>query len=290
MPLEAMGAPYAAAFKSGMHDLGWLEGTSVEYRVARANGDMKRLDVLAGELAAQKVDVIVVSSSQAQAVQRATTSIPVVMVFISNPVGNGFVASLARPGGNITGIATLLEDATAKLVQILHEVVPQARRIAYLQNESNPSHALYWDAFQMSCAAQDLVVIGVVANTPIQLGAAVEHIVREQAQAVVVAGDAMFFNERSNVQKLLRTTRLPVACQFREEVVAGGLLSYSSDLVASFHDAAKFVDKILRGAQPADLPVEQPTKFELVINLRTAKALGITIPQSVLLRSDEVIQ
>ena len=268
-----------------------MEGKNVEYRIVYANGDVDRLDTLAGELVGQKVEVIVVASRQtAGAAQRATKTIPIVMAGVSNAVGTGLVASLAKPGGNITGFTSQQEEVLGKLIGILHEVTPGARRIAILLNESNPSHAVFWAAAQSACAALDLVALRVVASAPAQLGAAVEQIVRQRSQAVVVVSDAMYFAERAKLQELMQATRLPVAYVLRDHVVAGGLLSYGADLAANYRDAAKYVDKILKGAKPADLPVEQPTKFELVINLKTAKALGLTIPQSVLLRADEVIQ
>jgi putative tryptophan/tyrosine transport system substrate-binding protein len=280
-----------AAFKQAMHDLGWLEGKTVEYRYGYANGDLDRLDALAGELIGQRVDVIVVTSQQAaRAAQSATNTIPIVMAGVSNAVGAGFVASLAKPEGNITGISSQQEEVLGKLIGVLHEVMPGARRIAILLNESNPSHALFWAGSQSACAALDLVALRVVASAPVQLGAAVEQIVRQRSQAVVVISDGMYWAERVKLQELLQTTRLPVAYALRDHVVAGGLLSYGVDLKAIYRNAAKYVDKILKGAKPADLPVEQAPKFELVINLKTAKALGLTIPQAVLLRADEVIQ
>ena len=157
-------------------------------------------------------------------------------------------------------------------------------------NESNPSQAVFWAGAQSACVALDLVALRVVASAPAQFGAAVEQIVRQRAQAVAVVSDGMYFAERARLQALLQTTRLPVAYLLRDHVVAGGLLSYGADLPANYRNAAKYVDRILKGAKPADLPVEQATKFELVINLKTAKALGLTIPQSLLLRADEVIQ
>ena len=178
---EAAGAHLRAAFTQGMHDLGWLEGKNVEYRIVYANGDVDRLDALAGELVGQKVEVIVVSSSQAaRAAQRATKTIPIVMAGVSNAVGAGFVASLAKPGGNITGITSQQEEVLGKLIGILHEVTPGARRIAILLNESNPSHAVFWAGAQSACAALDLVALRVVASAPAQLGAAVEQIVRQR--------------------------------------------------------------------------------------------------------------
>jgi putative ABC transport system substrate-binding protein len=288
---DATGAHLRAAFKQGMHDLGWLEGQNVEYRSVYANGDVDRLGGLASDLIAQNVEVIVTSNSQAaRAAQRATKTIPIVMAGVSNAVGAGFVASLAKPGGNITGFTSQQDEVLGKLIGILHEVTPGARRIAILVNESNPLHAVFWAGAQSACTALNVVALRVVASTPAQLGAAVGEIVRQRAQAIVVVSDPMYYSERTTLQELLSTTRLPMAYTLREHVVSGGLLSYGADLVATVRSAAKYVDKILKGAKPADLPVEQPTKFELVINLKTAKALGITIPQDILLRADVVIQ
>ena len=280
-----------AAFKQGMRDLGWLEGKNVAYQAAYADGDVNRLDVLASELIGQKVDVIVVgNATTTRALQRATKTIPIVMASINNAVGNGFVASLAKPGGNITGIAILQDEVLGKLIGILHEVAPGARRVAIVLNESNPNHAVFWAAARSACAALDLVALRVVASRPAQFGAAVGEIVRQRSQAVLVFSDGMYLVERAKLQELMQTTRLPVAYALREHVVAGGVLSYGANLAASYRHAATYVDKILKGAKPADLPIEQPTNFELVINLKTAKALGITIPKDVLLRADEVIQ
>jgi putative ABC transport system substrate-binding protein len=288
---EATAAPLRAALTLGMQEHGWREGKNVEYRFAYANGDVNRLDALTGELIAKQVEVIVVSSSQGvRAVQRATKTVPVVMAGVLNAVGAGFVASLAKPGGNITGFTSQQEEVLGKLIGILHEVTPGARRIAILLNESNPSHGVLWAGAQSACAALDLVALRVVASTPAQLGDAVEQIVRQRAHAVVVVPDGMYLGERTKLQELLKTTRLPVAYMLREQLVAGGLLSYGADLPANYRNAAKYVDKILKGARPETLPVEQAPKFELVINLRTANALGLTIPQTVLLRADEAIE
>ena len=288
---KASPADVYAAFKQGMHDLGWLEGKNVEYQIVYADFDVNRLDTLASELIGQRVDVIVVgNATTTRALQRATKTIPIVMASVGNPVGNGFVASLARPGDNITGIATLQDEVLGKQIGVLHEVAPGARRVAIVLNESNPNYPVYWAAAQRACAALDLVALRVVASAPAQLGAAIEQIVRQRSQAVVVVGDPVYLNERVQLQALMQATRLPVAYGLREHVVAGGLLSYGPDLVATFRHVATYVDRILKGANPADLPVEQPTKFELVINLKTAKALGIAIPKDVLLRADEVIQ
>ena len=289
--VRSRGADLIAAFKKEMQDLGWIEGKNVEYRFVYAHSDVDRLDTIAGELVGQNVEVILVSSQQtAGAAQRATKTIPIVIAGVSNAVGAGLVAGLAKPAGNITGFSSQQEEVLGKLIGILHEVTPGARRIAILLNESNPSHAVFWAGAQSACAVLDLVALRVVASAPAQFGAAVEQIVRQRAQAVVVVSDGMYFAERARLQALLQTTRLPVGYLLRDHVVAGGLLSYGADLPANYRNAAKYVDRILKGAKPADLPVEQATKFELVINAKTAKTLGITIPKDVLLRADEVIQ
>jgi ABC-type uncharacterized transport system substrate-binding protein len=288
---QAETAYLRAAFMQGMQDLGWQEGKNVDYRIAYANGDAGRLDNLAKELVVQRVDVILVGAGQsAVAAQRATKTIPIVMAGVANAVEAGLVAGLAKPAGNITGFTSQQAEVLGKLIGILHEVAPRARRIAILLNESNPSHGAYWAGAQSACAALDLVALPVIASTPAQLSAAVEQMVRQRAQAIVVTADGMYLTERAKLQELMQTTQLPAASAFRDIVVAGGLLSYGYDIVANFRNAAKYVDKILKGAKPAELPIEQATKFDLVISLKTAKALGLAIPQSLLLRADEVIQ
>jgi len=280
-----------APLKQGMEDLGWREGKNVEYRIVYANSDSSRLDTLARDLVGQKVDVILVGNGQsAFAAQRATKSIPIVMAGLANAMGTGLVAGLAKPGGNVTGLTSQQDELLGKVIGILHEVAPGARRIAILLNEHNPPHALFWAAAQGACAALDLVPQRVVASTPAQLGPAIEQIVQQRAQAIVVTSDALYFTERAKLQDLMQATRLPVAYELRDHVLAGGLLSYGYDTAATYRDAATYIDKVLKGARPADLPVEQTTKFRLVINVKTAKTLGLTIPQSLLLRADEVIQ
>ena len=288
---EATVANLYAPLKQGMEELGWWEGKNVEYRIVHADSDSSRLDTLARELVGQKVDVILVGNGQsAFAAKRATKTIPIVMAGLANAVGTGLVAGLAKPGGNITGLTSQQDEVVGKVIGILHEVVPGARRMAILLNENNPPHEAFWSVAQSACAALDLVPLRVAANTPAQLGAAVEQIVRQRSQAIVVTSDALYFTQRAKVQELMQTTRLPVAYELRDHVLAGGLLSYGYDTAATYRDAAKYIDKILKGARPADLPIEQTTKFKLVINLKTAKALGLTVPQSLLLRADEVIK
>jgi putative ABC transport system substrate-binding protein len=184
----------------------------------------------------------------------------------------------------------LYDEVLGKLVGVLHEAAPSAKRVAIVVNETNPLHPVLWIACRDACAALGLVALRVVASASAQLPTAIEDIVRQRSQAVVVVADAMYYTERVKLQELMQTIRLPVAYVLREHVVAGGLLSYGADLTANYRRAATLVDKILKGAKPADLPVEQPTKFELIINLKTAKQIDLTIPQRVLGRADKVIR
>jgi len=280
-----------AAFRQGMHDLGWLEGKNVEHQAVYADGDASHLGAMAKELIRQRVDAIVVgNATTTRAMQRATSTIPIVMASVNNPVAAGFVASLAKPGGNITGITTQSEVVLGKLIAILHEIAPRARRIAFLLNESNPNEPVFWAAAQSACAMLDLTALRIVANAKAEFGAAVGEIVRQDAQAVVVVADPLYLNERAGMQTLMQGIRLPVAYAWREHVVAGGLLSYAADLAVTARHVATYVDKILKGIKPADLPVEQVNKFELVINLSAARTLGLTISKALLLHADEVIQ
>jgi putative ABC transport system substrate-binding protein len=285
------GGQLVDAFKQGMRDLGWVEGTNIEYRAVYAEGEVGRLDALARALLSQQVEVIAVGSAQAaRAAQKATKTVPIVMTGVGNAVDSGFVTSLASPGGNVTGVSAQSEEVLVKLVEILHGVVPRARRISFLFNEGNPTFSVLWASAQAACVKLRLVALPVAANSAAEFSAAAQQILGNRSQAVVVVGDATFFAERVRLLDRMQTTRLPVAYMWRELVVAGGLLSYAFDLADSFRYSAKWVDKILKGAKPASLPVEQPTKFELVINLKTAKAMGLTIPKSLLVRADEVIE
>jgi putative tryptophan/tyrosine transport system substrate-binding protein len=280
-----------STFTRRMRQLGWEEGRNISFLTVYAQRDLTRLESLAESLVKAQVEVILVTASPSvRAAQRVTKTIPIVFTPLSNVVGNGYVASLARPGGNVTGIASQFEEVLAKLVEFLHAIVPTARRIAVLVNEDNLSHGAFWTAAQGACSAMDLIAYRVVASSLPQFGAAVDEMTRLRAQAVLVSNDFLFLGQRAKLHELLQAARLPAAYGFPEHVAAGGLLSYGSSFVAGFEQAATYVDRILRGARPADLPVEQPTKFELVLNLKTASALGLTIPQTVLLRADEIVR
>ena len=287
---ESAAEPRIAALRQGMTVLGWIEGRNINYRVA-FDSVVDRLDGVAATLIAQQLDVLVVGGSQAAiAAHRATRTVPIVLASISNPVALGLVSSLARPGGNVTGLSSLSVEVFGKLIEVMRDVVPGARRFAILVSENNPTHSAGWALAQQVCAALGLLALRVVASTPEQIGAIAGLVTAQGAHVVVVMLDSLYISERARLQQTLQSTRLPVGFAIRDHVDAGGLLSYATNNIAVFRNAAKFVDKILKGARPGDLPVEQPTTFELVINLKAAKALGITIPQSVLLRADEVIQ
>ena len=287
----ASAAAYLAAFKQGLAEWGWIEGKNIAVLAAYASGDIARFDALARDLVAQGVELIVTGPPEAtQAAHAVAPTLPIVMAFNGNVVKQGFVASLARPGGVITGLNIPLEDMRGKAVEILHELLPRARRVAVLLNGASDKTDIVWTETQRACQALGLQAQRFSATHPAQIEGVVEQIVKQRAEAVVVPTESLFIAERVRLHALLQAARLPAAYSVREHAEGGGLFSYGANVNSQFRYAAKYVDKILRGAKPADLPVEQPTQFELVINLRTAKALGLTVPSSLLLRADEVIR
>ena len=288
---ELLSEPQRAALVGTLRERGWVEGKTVEFRFAYAGGDGGQLPALLDGLLVQQLDLLMVTTTLAlQTARRANVRLPIVFSALPNLVGGGFVDSLARPGGNLTGLSSQYEEVVIKLVELVHDMVPSARRLAILLNDNTPWHGPLWEATRRACASLQLTPIRAVASTPAQLSEAVAQIVAQRAQAVVVATDPLFLTHRVRLHELLQATRLPVGFGYREHVQAGGLMSYGANLVASFSQAAKYVDKILRGALPADLPIEQPTQFELVINLKTAKLLGLKLPQTVLARAVEFIE
>jgi putative ABC transport system substrate-binding protein len=276
----------------GLREHGWLEGHNIVVESRFSEGRFERFPGFAAELVRLKVDLIVASTPPAiRAAKEATTTIPIVMVGLADPVGLGFVASLARPGGNITGVAfSPGEGLVAKRLQLLKEAIPGISKVAALVNPANPSHPPLLRELRVAADALKLKLQILEARTPEELESAFEAAARERANALHEVGDPMFFRHRTRILELAARSRLPTSHGSREPVEEGGLISYGVDQVDHHRRAAYYVDKILKGAKPADLPVEQPTKFELVINLKTAKALGLTIPQSVLIRADQVIQ
>jgi len=282
------------SFQRGLRDLGYTEGhnITIEYRWTDViSDDPRQLDVLAAELVGLGVDVLVASVTQViAAARRATTTVPIVMANAGGPVASGFVLSLARPGGNVTGVSRVTPDVVGKQLQFLLGAVPGVARIGVLSNPDNPLHV-----HMLSRARREALVLGVElevaeASAPDRLEAALEGFGRNRAAAALVLGDGMFFLNRSRLGNLLVRARLPSMFANTEHVEAGGPMSYSASSRENYRRAAYFVDKILKGAKPAELPVEQPIKFELVINLKTAKGLGLTISPSLLLQADRVIE
>ena len=280
------------AFLRKLRELGWVEGQNLVIEYRWAEGNVERLPDLAAELVRRKVDVIVApAGSAALAAKNATSSIPIVMIFPSDPVEMGLVASLRRPGGNITGTTfTPGPEIFGRQLQILKETIPRASRVAILSNPADPSFALQVREVEAAARTLHMRLQHVEARGPEQFDSAFAAMARERADALLVNGTSTFLAHRVRLAELAVKNRLPTMYSFRESVEAGGLMAYAVNMAAFVERAAVYVDKILKGAKPADLPVEQPTKFELVINLKTAKALGLAIPRSLLARADEVIQ
>ena len=278
-----------AAFADGLRELGHVEGENIALEYRWAEGHPERFAEQAADLVRQKVDVIVASSQgPALAAKRATTTIPIVMVNTTDPVEVGLVASLARPGGNVTGLSQqLTPEIRAKQLQLLKETLPKVSRVAVLRS---PATTVGLREYEVAGHTLGVRVQVVEARSRDDLGRAFAAMARDRIDALLVPGDTFLFTERQRVAELAREHRLPGIYSLREFAEAGGLMSYSARITEQFRRAAVYVDKILRGASPATLPVESPSQYELVINLKTAKALGLTIPPSLLLRADEVIQ
>jgi putative ABC transport system substrate-binding protein len=279
------------AFRQGLRERGWVEGRNAVIEWRFAEGRMERFPDLAADLVRLKVDLIVtLGGPAARAAKQATTTIPIVAVAVSDPVGQGFVASLARPGGNVTGLATLFPELAVKRLGLLKEALPRVSRVAVLWNAANPGNVIILRGVQAAAQTLRVTLQPREVRGPDDFEAAFAKMRRERPDALMILDDPLLFQYRASIVDFAAKRRLPAMHPSRESVEAGGLIAYSVNLAELYRRAAEYVDKILKGAKPADLPVEQPTKFELVINLKTAKALGLTIPQSLLGRADEVIQ
>jgi putative ABC transport system substrate-binding protein len=281
------------AFLRKLRELGWVEGQNLIIEYRWAEGNVERLPDLAAELVRRNVDVIVApAGSAALAAKNATSSIPIVMIFASDPVEIGLVTSLNRPGGNITGTTfTPGPEIFGKQLQLLNETVPRASRVAILSNPADPlSFALQMREVEATARSLHIRLQHVEAKGPEEFDRAFAAMARERADALLVGGTSTFLAHRTRLAELAVKGRLPTMFSFRESVEAGGLMAYAVNMADFVGLAAVYVDKILKGAKPADLPIEQPTKFELMINLKTAKALGLTIPQSLLRQADQVIE
>jgi ABC-type uncharacterized transport system substrate-binding protein len=280
-----------AAFVQRLRELGWTEGRNVaiEYRWPEGRND--RLAEIAVELVRIKVDVIVTTGTPAAlAAKQATSVIPLVITTVADPVGSGLVASLARPGGNITGLSLQQADLAGKRLELLREVIPALRRLAILANVGNPNAVPEMGEVRAAAHTLGLEVAVVEIRRAEDIVPAFEALIKDRSEALYVVGDPLLTTNRIRINTLALGARLPTSYASREFVEVGGLMSYGPNFPDLFRRAAEYVDKILRGAKPADLPVEQPTKFDLVINLVAAKALGLTVPPTLLARADEVIE
>jgi putative ABC transport system substrate-binding protein len=286
----AVAAHIAGAFTQGLRELGHVEGRDVVFEYRWAEGQLDRLPGLAVELVRAKVDLIVASSiDAAEAARRATTTIPIVMVNAAEPVEAGLAKSLARPGGNVTGLsAQLTPEIRAKQIQLLKEAVPALTRVVILRRTA-VADAAVWKEYEDGGRTLDVKVQFVNVGSVDELPRAIGAIARERT-ALLIPGDPVFFTQRQRIVALALEQRLPGMFYAREFTQAGGLMSYSARLTDQFRRAAVYADKILKGANPATLPIEQPTQFELVVNLNTAKVLKLTLPQTLLIRADELIQ
>ncbi len=277
------------AFEQRLRELGYVEGQNIAIEFRNAEGSVDRFPGLAAELVRLNVDVIVTATDPAtRAAKRATTTIPIVMMAINyEPIGLGYIASLARPGANVTGIFFRHRELTSKRLELFKEMLPGVSRVAVL---ADPESADQLEELKAANRSLDLKLqVLDLRNPPYDIESAFRVVMRPRPQALFVLESASIFRARTHIPQLASTNRLPTSFAFREYVEAGGLMAYGANLADMFRRAAEYADRILRGAKPGDLPVEQPTKFELIINLKTAKALGLTIPQSLLLRADEVI-
>ena len=287
-----VGSRFREVFRQTLRELGWGEGQNIAIESRFAEGKFDRLPNLAAELVGLKVDVIIAGPSPAAvAAKKATATIPIIMAGVGFPVELGLVASLGRPGGNVSGVAFVAGLAMfGKGLELLKEVVPQMRRVAVLTNPASPGHAIATQ--DVKDAAQSLGVQLMLLDiaAPTELDGAFSAMAKERVAAVLVVADPLFVAHRERLVNLAAKSRLPSVYTIREFPDVGGLMSYGPSLIAQYRRAAVFVDKILRGAKPGDLPVEQPTQYEMVLNRKAAKALGLTFPPSLLARADEVIQ
>ena len=275
-------------FRQALRDAGYAEGRDV---VIEWRFDYDRIPESVDDLVKRKVEVIVVTSTlPALALKRATSTIPIVMAVVADPIGSGLVTNLAHPGGNVTGLSLMMADLTAKRLQLLKEAIPQLTRVCVLWNPDTPYHAKVNQDLKAVAPTLSIELSFVSAQTAEQFGPAFSAIHRARAQALYVIEDPVFYNGRMALLTLASKARLPIIYWVKEFAEAGGLMSYGANYSDLFRRSAGYVDKILKGAKPGDLPIEQPTKIDLVVNLKVAKALGLTIPQSFLLQADEVIR
>ena len=278
-------------FRASLRNLGYVEGRDIVIEYRWAEGDYERFPALVAELIASGVDVIVTAGTPAAfAVKKATNSIPCVMVAVGDPVGTGLVASLARPGGNLTGLTSIAPDLEGKRLALLREMIPALSHFAVLWNSANPFHVAAINGVQLAAKALQMKMLSLDVRTSEELDGAFAAIVAERPGALVVLADRVFLHGRDRIMSFAGQQRLPGVYAYRELVEAGGLMSYGPNYAEMHASAATYVDKIFKGAKPADLPIEQPIKFELVINLKAAKALGIEVSPTLLATADELLE
>jgi putative ABC transport system substrate-binding protein len=284
-------APMWQAFRQGLRELGYVEGSNVAYEHRYSEGAPDRLATVVGELIRRPVDLIATFGTAAtHAAKAATATVPIVMVGVGDPVRAGLVASLGRPGGNITGNTVLSPDLGAKRLQILREAMAGVRRVAFLANPNNASHVATLAELKIAAAADGMAVVGVEAGGVTDFDSAFAAILRERADAVLVSNDPFHQLHIDRIIDFMAANRLPGMFQAKENVAAGGFMAYGASLPDLFRRAAGYVHRILQGARPADLPVELPTKFDLAVNLKTARTFGIELPPMLLARADEVVE
>jgi len=289
--VDSLDSDFFGAFPRGMRELGYVEGKNLVIEWRSADGQYERLPALAADLVRMRVDVIVAAGAPAvSAAQKATSTISIVMGTAGDPVGTGFVKSLARPGGNITGLSDITSDLGSKLLDLLLSMVPKLSHVAVLTNPGNSSHATILMSIQAGARTAGTNILYLTARNPQEIENAFSIMAQKNARAVIVTADPLFNQQVRLTAELAAKHRLPSISGFRQYVEFGGLMSYGQDFADNFRRAAAYVDKILKGAKPADLPVEQPTKLELFINRKTAKMLGLTVPQSLLISADKVIE
>ena len=290
-PTSPEGAHLWGAFLRELRDLGYAEGQNLVVEGRFYGNRLERLPALASELVRARVDVILAGAAPApEAAKHATSTIPIVMAIHQDPVGSGLVATLARPGGNVTGLSTLAPELQGKRLQLLKELLPRLSRVAVLADPTVSIQREDVRALEPAARALQIELQVVEARTPHEIDAAFAAATRERAGALIVLSGPMFFGERGRITRLAAKNRLPAVYGWKEAAKLGGLMTYGVDFVHLYRRAATYVDKILKGARPADLPVEQPSKLDLVVNLRAAKALGLTFPQRVLTLADEIIE
>ena len=278
-------------FTQGMRELGYVVGKNLVIEWRSAGGKIERLPELAAELVRLKVDVLATSGTPAsQAVQKATTSIPVVMISVADPVGDGLVKNLARPGGNSTGLSIMTADLSPKLLEMLRGMLPKVTRVAVLVNPSNVTNTSGLKNIQAAAQKLGVKIQPVAAGTPQEIANGFEMMASQKVGALIVLREALFQQQKTQIVELAAKQRLPSIGQYSEYVEAGGLMSYGQNIRENYRRAATYVDKIFKGANPGDLPVEQPTTFELFINRKTANALGLKIPNSMLAQATKIIE